>query len=227
MGFTDLYKEKLLAQKLRKKGYSYKEILRHMTVSKDTLSRWCRDIPLTLVQQKKLLEKKRLGQRKGSLIAAENKRRERLYRTKQLHNEAKRELGRLKDREKFIAGVALYAAEGDKTDGKGGFANSDPKLIKFMSEWLVKYAKISPARLRGAIWLHEGLDEMKAKKFWSSLTNIPLNQFHKTYIAKVKNDSKKIRKNLHEFGVFSIIFSDTEKHRKIMGWIYALFNVKI
>ena len=81
--------------------------------------------------------------------------------------------------------------------------------------------------MRGAIWLHEGLNEKNSKKFWSELVNLPPNQFHKTYIAKVKNNSKKIRKNIHQYGVFQIRFSDSAIHRKIMGWIYALFGDKI
>lgn len=71
-------------------------------------------------------------------------------------------------------------------------------------------------------------ERMLAKKLiWSDLTGIPLNQFHKTYIAKIKKNSKKIRKNIHEYGVVSIKFSGSDKHRRIMGWIYALVGGKI
>ena len=109
---------------------------------------------------------------------------------------------------------------------KGGFANADPKIIKFMIEWLTASAKIPLERIRGAIWLHEELNEDEAKQFWSQLTGLKLNQFHKTYIVKQKAD-KKIRKNLHKYGIFTIRFSDSATHRQIMGWIYALFNAKI
>ena len=140
---------------------------------------------------------------------------------------AKKDVGRIIIRDKFIAGVALYAAEGNKSDGKAGFSNADPKLIKFMTDWFMIFAKVPMKKMRWAIWLHEGLDEKEAKKFWSSLTEIPSNQFNKTYIAKVKDQSRKIRKNIHQFGVFAIRFSDSAIHRKIMGWIYAFFNDRI
>lgn len=227
MGFNGKIEEKILAQKLRERGFSYKEILQEVTVSKDTISRWCRDISLTESQKRRLVGKKKFGQKKGSLVAAENKRKKRKERVQKIFSEAKREIGKIKTREGFIAGVALYAAEGGKTDGQGGFANTDPALIKFMMGWFLKFAKVSINKIRGAIWLHEGLDEKKAKEYWSSITGIPINQFNKTYIAKNKLNSKKIRKNIHEFGVFSIRFSDSEKHRKIIGWISALFNAKI
>jgi len=91
------------------------------------------------------------------LIAAENKRKARIERTKRIRELAKKDVGKISKRDKFIAGVALYVAEGEKNDGKGGFANSDPILIKFMMEWFIKVVKVPLFRLRGAIWLHEGL----------------------------------------------------------------------
>lgn len=133
----------------------------------------------------------------------------------------------MNSRDKFIAGIALYAGEGNKTAGGVGFSNADPKLIKFMMEWFLEFTKIPMGKFRGAIWLHEGLNEAEAKQYWSELTGIPLTQFRKTYVAKIKIDSKKIRKNIHNHGVFAIRFSNSFVHRKIMGWIYALFDGKI
>ncbi len=227
MGYYGRLEDKLLAQKLRQKGYSYNEILKRIHVSKDTLSRWCKDIKLTVKQKRRLLQNKILGQRKGSLVAAENKRKSRLKRTNEIYKESIRQLGKLSKRDIFIAGIALYAAEGDKTDGHGGFSNADPKLIKFMMNWFRNYCKISNDKFRGAIWLHEDNSEVKAKKFWSDVTSIPMNQFYKTYIARNKKDSNKIRKKRHNYGIFAIKFSQTETHRKIMGWIFALLDGKI
>lgn len=227
MSYAGKIKEKQLAIKLRSQGLSYNEILKYISVSKDTLSRWCKDIQLTEEQKLRLITNKINGQKKGSLVAAENKRQARLNRINIIRKQSIMQIGSLSNRDKFITGIALYAAEGNKMDGKGGFANADPLLIKFMMDWLVEFAKIPLSRLRGAIWLHENLDEDNAKQYWSNLTGIPLQQFHKTYKSKIKGDSKKVRKNIHEYGIFTIRFSDSEIHRQIIGWIYALFNAKI
>lgn len=227
MGYTGKLEEKFLAQKLRHSGYSYSEILRKVHVSKDTLSRWCKDIQLSKKQKQKLINKKLYGQKKGSLIAADNKRRLRIKKTYEIFTKSRKEVGIFNTRDKFIAGIGLYAAEGDKTDRQVGFTNADPALIKFMMNWFRKYCRIPEDKFRGAIWIHEGLNEKRAKQFWSSTTSIPLTQFHKTYIAKNKPESKKIRKNIHAYGVFGINVSSSEIHRRIMGWIYALFNGKI
>lgn len=227
MGYFGKFEEKQRAIELRKKGFSYSEILKQVTVSKDTLSRWCKDVPLTKKQEARLLKNKVLGQRKGSLVAASNKRKARILRTRDIFLLAKTDLGRLNKRDRFITGISLYAGEGTKADRESAFANSDPKIIKFMMRWFEEFCKVPSSKFRGALWLHEGLDENIAKRFWSTLTGIPSQQFHKTYIAKNKGNSRKIRKNIHEYGVFAIKFSDSTKQRQIIGWISALLGGKI
>lgn len=227
MGYFGKLEDRHTAQKLRRQGLSYTEILQTIHVSKDTISRWCKDIPLSTPQKEKLLRNKQLGQKKGSLIAAENKRNKRIRTTEALFKKAKRDIATLTKRDKFLTGIALYVAEGDKTGNKIGFANSDPRLISFMMEWLLEFTKLPMDRFRGAIWLHEGLSEKKAKNFWSEVTGISIANFHKTYIARNKVNSKKIRKNIHQYGVFSIRCSDSTAHRQILGWISAVFSDKM
>lgn len=227
MGYFGKIEQKILAQTLRKKGLSYREILLQVSVSKDTLSRWCKDIQLSQEQKQRLLQNKQFGQKKGSLVAAENKRNKRLNTITEINRDAKKEIGDVTNRDKFMLGIALYSGEGYKMDGKIGFTNADPKVIVFMMDWFLIYGKIPLQKIHGAIWLHEDLNEQKAKDFWSNLTGIPQSQFHKTYIARNRLDSKKIRKNIHEYGIFSIRIADTQLHRKIMGWIYAVLDDKI
>ena len=227
MGYAGKFAEKLKAQKLRRQGLSYKEILKHILVSKDTISRWCKEIELTQAQKNRLINNKISGQRKGSLVAADNKRKRRQERTQKIFLNAKKEIGELTQRDRFINGIALYAAEGTKSDRQGGFANSDPKLVNFMMQWFREFCSVPETRMRGVLWLHEGLNEEKAKSFWSNLTGIPIGQFHKTYRAQNKKDSKKIRKNIHKYGVFAIRFTHAEIHRQIMGWISALYDAKM
>ncbi len=227
MGYSGKLEDKLRVQKLRSEGLSYKEILKIIPVSKDTISRWCRDIVLSEGQKKKLLQNKSFGQKKGSIVAAENKKKKRESETKLLYGIAKKEIGNLSKRDKFITGVVLYAGEGTKMDKHGGFTNADPKLIAFMARWFLEYARVPKEKLRGRIWLHENLSEQNAKTFWSKLSTIPIDQFTKTYVTKSKPNSRKKRKNIHEYGVFTISFSDATIHRKVMGWIYAMFDDKI
>ncbi|MBI3559023.1 hypothetical protein HY085_01390 [Candidatus Gottesmanbacteria bacterium] len=227
MGYFGKLEEKQTVQRLRRLGWSYGKIKIKVPVSKDSISRWCRNIRLSQKQKLKLLNNKKFGQKKGSMVAAENRHRERIERIKTIRLLAKKELGRLSKRDKFIAGIAFYAAEGDKADKAGGFANSDPAIIKFMKDWFLDFLKVPMEKLHGAIWIHDNLDAEKAKQFWSNLTGIPFDHFQKTYIAKNKKHSKKIRKNIHQYGVFSLEFYDLEKQRKVIGWTLALTKSRI
>jgi hypothetical protein len=227
MGYNGKIDEKVKAQQLRQKGYSYNEILEQVHVSKDTLSRWCKNIELTIAQKQRLIKLKVNGQKKGSIIAAENKKSERIKITEQIYQKAKNDINRLSERDFFITGVSLYAGEGDKTIGRAGFCNSDPKLIKFMMKWFLNYTKLPMSKFHGAIWLHEDLNESEAKKYWSDLTRIPISQFYKTYIAVNKSKSQIQRKNIHKYGIFAIRFCDNNNQRKILGWISAVFDDKI
>ena len=146
MGYFGKIEEKQKAQQLRKEGYSYNEILSEINVSKDTISRWCRSIELTQKQKERLVNNKIYGQKKGSIIAASNKRRIRHEKIKIINYQAKKEINFIKSRDKFIAGISLYAGEGSKTDGQIGFSNSNPTLIKFMMDWFLTFAKIFPLR---------------------------------------------------------------------------------
>ncbi len=222
MGYTGKLKEKNIAIELRKKGLSYSQIKKQVNVSKDTLSRWCRDIALSVEQTEELLKRKLKGSEKGRIIGAKKNHERRVAEINLLRAKGEKEVGKLTKRDRFLIGVALYAGEGTKGENQTVFSNSDPKLIKFMINWFREFTNISDEKIKGRLWIHENRNELKARKFWSELCDIPMENFHKSYIAENKVNSKKIRKNIHEYGVFGIAFSNTKIHRKLMGWIAGI-----
>lgn len=205
MGYSGKLKERLVAQDLRRNGCSYSEIQRTVNVSKDTLSRWCKDICLTDSQKRRLVKLKHDGQKIGSIVASDNKRVKRLEQIATIHTYSRNELGERSSRDLFVAGIALYAAEGDKLDGKGGFSNANHNIIKFMVDWFRRYAEVPEDRLCGALYIHSNQDIQKALLYWSNLTGIPLGQFHRTQVIANKENS--FRKTVYSHGVFSIRFS--------------------
>ncbi|OGM09112.1 hypothetical protein A2Z67_05895 [Candidatus Woesebacteria bacterium RBG_13_36_22] len=222
MGYFGKIEEKQRAIKLRNRGLSYSEIQETVKVSKDTLSRWCRDVLLSLEQIERLQKRKLQGAERGRVIGAKRQQERRLKEIKFFIDKGKKDIGNLNKRDRFLVGISLYAAEGGKRDSSIEFSNSDPKIIKFIIKWFREFCNIPEEKFRGAIWIHDNLDPDNAKIFWSKMTNIPENQFHKTYIAKNKKDSNKIRKNIHKFGVFSIRVSSTKAQRMILGWIAGI-----
>ena len=142
--------------------------------------------------------------------------------TKKLLKEGIKEIGILSKRDKFIAGVAMYFAEGAKGDKNVSFTNTDPKAIKFIVGWLRNFCNVPKMKFRASLYLHDNLNEKKAKQFWSKLTKIPLGQFRKSYI--VRNNPNRLRKVRHIYGVLKITVSNANLHRKIMGWISGVFK---
>ena len=135
MGYAGKLEEKELALKLRRKGLSYSEIQKKVFVSKDTLSRWCRDVILTPEQLGGLRKKRLKGAERGRIIGAKKQQRDRIRRTKKLLEQGEKEVGLLSKRDRFISGIALYLGDGLKGDKGIGFSNSNPKTISFMMKW--------------------------------------------------------------------------------------------
>ncbi|PIU50996.1 hypothetical protein COS91_06755 [Candidatus Desantisbacteria bacterium CG07_land_8_20_14_0_80_39_15] len=213
-------KEKYLARNLRKQGFSYKEIIQKVEVSKSTVSQWCRDIELSEKEIQRLCKKRKAGGLKGSIKGAKIQQRLRIENTNFLMREGIKEIGKLNRRENLIAGAMLFASEGTKRDGSVDFANSDPRIISFMMKWLIEVCNVPKEKIKAKLYIHENLDEYGAREFWSNLINLPLYQFNKSYIAK--NNVDRIRKNIHPYGVLTLRVYDSKLHRKIMGWIQGI-----
>lgn len=220
MGYRGKVALQLKARELRQKGYSVKQIEKELGVSRSSVSIWCRDVKLSEAQLKKLYTSKLKGGLKGSYIASQNKQNRRKSEIKKLRREGIKQIGVVGDRDLFIAGIALYAAEGEKRDGTVGLSNSDHRIIKLFLRWIRSYCDISEERLRASLYLHDNLNEEAAKEYWSKATKIPKEQFCKTYFVKNKEDN--FRKTKHEFGVFRVRISDVNLHRRIMGLIDGL-----
>lgn len=131
------------------------------------------------------------------------------------------------DREVFVAGVGLYLGDGAKGDRAVDFSNSDPEIINFMMDWFRKFCRVKEDRFRGAVWIHSNQDVELAENFWVDLTGIPKSQFHKTYVARLKKGSNKVRKNRHKHGIFKIKICDVDLQRKIRGWMAGILQAKI
>ena len=222
MSYAGKLELKLKARKLRNSGLSIKDIEKKLKVSRSSVSLWVRDVVLTQKQINKLYANKITGSLRGSYIASRNN----IKRTKELIKksieEGEEEVGNLSSRDKFIAGVAMYFAEGTKSSSNVSFSNSDPRSISFMADWFRRICKVPEEKFRCYLYIHDDLDERRAKKYWSDLINIPLEQFRKSYI--VKNNTKRLRKVKHIYGILRLTVSDANLSRKIAGWIVALLK---
>ena len=209
--------EKAKAISLRRQGLSYNEILREVPVAKSTLSVWLKDIGLGRAHKQRLTEKRKAAQRKAQQACRDI----RITRETEIIKTAQQEVGKISKREFWLIGSALYWAEGSKqkpklVSQKVSFNNSDPKMILLFDKWVKKFCGRDKDGLIYSIYIHTTGDVERAKKFWSTLLNTPIE---KVYFKK--GNSKTNRKNTEElyYGLLRIeVRRSTDLNRKIKGW---------
>lgn len=202
------------ARKLRRLGWTYREIMEKVPVHRTTLSQWCKDIELTPEQITF-----RGGRYANRLKGAKANQYKREKEIQKILAEARKEIHSLTDYDFKIAGTMLYWAEGSKAHGLS-ISNSDPKLIDFTMRWFREICEVPKEKFKAALYLHTGLDGDKTKRYWSRLTGIPLNQFGKTIF---KEEGTASRKYSQYKGTIKIqIFDEDLKHR-ILSWIEGIY----
>ena len=219
-------KQKIKAVQLREGGESIKEIAKIVSVSKSTVSLWCRDIVLTPNQIKilhhRMVSKSYVGRMKGARAQYDA----RLKRIEDEKEKGIKEIAKLSDRDLLVAAVALYWGEGSKKSRQLSINNSDPEMIRFMMAAFRRIWKISEDRFAfhvGINEVHRGRDE-ELKRYWSKVVGISKRQFRKTIFIKAKN--KKFYKNfLNHYGTLTIrVRKPMNIYYPVMGLIKGLIE---
>lgn len=218
--------EKATARLMRIEGKSIKEIAKELRVSPGTVSIWCTDIVLTSDQSAALAKRMidpQYGQRAIYLQKIKEETKKKIHR---LRLEGMAEIGRLTHRELFIAGIALYWAEGFKKDKQIGFANLDPHMINFFIRWLTECLHIRKRNIKLRIVINDAyVDKTEdLQAYWSQITAVPLSNFQKPTIQKVT--WKKEYENKDDYkGILRIrVAKSLPQLRKIFGYIDCLHS---
>jgi hypothetical protein len=212
-GYRGKVAEQERARELRALGWTYQEICTELAVSRASVSLWVRDVEVPpdvwaarVRANRSLAGRLRRGDQPGRREVAIER-----YGAKGAEL-----VGAMSERDLFIAGIALYAGEGSKTDGSVKVTNSDPRMIDLFLRWFRRFFEVDESRLRMYLYLHLGLDLEAAVAYWSELTQIPVTQFRKPYRA-VPNPS--IRRAKHPLGCPTVVYSHSTTHRVVMGMV--------
>jgi len=210
-------KEKAL--KLRQKGYSIKEISKVVDISKSTASLWVKTVKLNKKAVTILKDKQLAGYYKATIYFQNRRHREEnqnLLEAKQIIDNVNKDINHCK-----IYCALLYWCEGGKSDKDGiRFINSDPILIKTFLTLFRKSFIIDEKKFRALMHLHNYHDERLQKNFWSKISEIPQNQFHKTFFKN--NSGKNLKKDYP--GCLAVSYNDRALARKIRT-IYKSFSI--
>ncbi|MFD7611091.1 hypothetical protein [Streptomyces sp. NPDC059828] len=182
------------ARELRLQGMTYDQIQVELGCSKSSISLWVRDLPKP--EPRYTDEEQRALMQAGlaRVRAAQDDARQETKRA------ARAAIGRLSDRELFIAGVTLYWAEGSKDKAYRRtevlqFINSDPNVITLYLRWL-ELLGVTRDRMHFRVSIHESSDAGEAERFWSDLAGVAVSDFKKASLKR--HNPRTIRKNTAE-----------------------------
>lgn len=165
----------------RKEGKSYSQIKKELKISKSTLSRWLRKIPLTAIQIENL--QNRNQERIEKFIQTMRLKREK--RLNQYYVKEKVKLLPLSSNELYLSGIFLYWGEGNKTSRSSiSLSNSDPEVLKFTIFWMIRSLNIKKENIKIYLHLYNDMNVKNEINYWSNQLNINLNNFSKPYIKK-------------------------------------------
>lgn len=210
---------------LRASGLSLNQIKNETNVPITTIRTWIADIHLSEEQLSILKNRTQSALQQGRMRAQTVWKEQRAKKEHMLILEGQEDIGVLTKRDLFIAGIALYWAEGfkNKHERRLGFCNSDPYMIRFYIQWLEKILHVNKKDIIARLTLNI-LYRDKARQienYWSEITGVPSDQFTKTFY---QNTQWKKQYNTAEYkGVLRIHLRDSLEHLwKMKGWIEGL-----
>ncbi len=209
------------ARALRRKGHSYAEISQVLGVSKSSISLWCRDVPIAAHHVRRLRKMALAGAIKGRKKWADMRRVTKKEFLERVALETKKDIGLLTKRDRFIAGLMLYAGEGDRSQERIGMSNTNPQIMRFMLDWWQEFLNLDRPVFYAHLYLHVGRSEKRAKEFWAKALRVEKDQI--TYVYRPVSRSSH-KKNVHEFGVCSVRTYNKALHRRLMGWVRAVLD---
>ncbi len=111
------------------------------------------------------------------------------------------------EKQLHIAGLMLYWAEGSKANKSVvDFVNSNAEMVCLFLHMLKTIYQINTARLRVLIYCYSNHDTDNLISHWSTLLNIPINQFTQPYVRHNFDPNKSHKM---PYGLVHIRYSDT------------------
>lgn len=214
--------QKLEAIHLRKTGKSIRSIAKTLSAPPSTISLWCKSIELTQEQKKILEANAKNPYFAGRGIYLNKLKKQTKSKIKKLEKLGIKKVGKLTKRELFLAGVALYWAEGFKKDTQAGLASLDLNMIKFYVKWLKDCFGYKESdlifRVTANISHKDRIDDIQ--KYWSDKLKVPLDQFRKPFFQNVT--WKKTYENPNEY--FGVLRVKVRKSKDFLRTVYGFIE---
>ncbi len=212
---------KIAAQALRRRGVSLYDISDSFGISKSTASLWTSDVELSELGKERI-KTKAIRDRYKSVEVSKSRRIKRIEVAEKRADELVREIERTSTLDLIVLSM-IYQCEGVKSDQHVRFTNSDPSMIRTFLAVLRNSFKIDEKRLRVNLQLHDYHDKNEIMNFWSGVTGVPLDQFHRPYM---KASEHIYRKDGYK-GCVHIHYDDAHIARILLSFAKKLYKLYI
>lgn len=205
--------ERHKARELRKQGYPITEIARELNVTKDTVTRWCRDITLTPEQEEALQAS---NPRWNAVQRGAKTNRGKALQQRRDYQLAGREAAK-NGSKLHKMGTMLYWAEGSKHKNHLYFPNTDPNMLLLFLRFLREELAVPDDLIKIRIHCHtqDEVEIERIKKYWLNLFNLPDSAMTKVMYKKGTNS----RKARYDYGICGLSVSRTEVVQHLFGAI--------
>lgn len=207
-----------------KRQWGYGAIAKELGVAKSTLSRWLENLPLS---EERILELRRqawtVGEAKRerfrqTMRAKRKAKEERIYRA-QL-----RKFAKVSEQAAFVAGLMLYAAEGEKKSTSDiSFTNTDPALVRFFSEWSMRFLKFPKEKFRIQLHLYTTMDIRAEESYWLGQLGFSREQLWQSQVRPLRPKSFSYR-DASRHGTCKLYAGSVPKKAQLMLSIRAFFD---
>ncbi|MBI2033160.1 MAG: hypothetical protein HYT10_01710 [Candidatus Levybacteria bacterium] len=210
---------------LRLGGLSLSQIQNKTNIPRTTIRDWLSATEMSFEHQEVIRIRVLEGLQRGRIEAQKIQRERRKELEKQMLIRGMEEIDKMNKRDFFIAGIALYWAEGfkNKHEHRLGFCNSDPLMIQFYINWLEKCLGVKKDSLVARLTLNKSYERKtrEIEAYWSEITGIPLTQFTKPFYQNSIWKKQFDTDNYH--GVLRIHVKDSLNFLlKMRGWIEGI-----
>ena len=211
------------AIKLRTEGFTYAYIAEKTGLAKSTLSYHLANLPYS--PNKETIKLASLAQ----LRSANTKHTQKQSRLADARRGAVKDFGRLSKRDIFIAGIALYAGEGSKTQNLVRLVNADSRVICFFITWL-NLLGVNNNHIMLRVHAYPDTNQIEAESYWLQKTGLEKTQLQPMCIDRRATKDRK-RSGVHPYGTAHVTVKangntefGTALSRKIAAYMQLLLG---
>lgn len=210
-----------LARGLRERGYSVREIAARLSVSRSSVSRWVREVPLSAEQQQTL--NLRNPAITGHCAGAQTNKKQGEERRKSWRQEGRKQ-AKAKD-PLHMAGCMLYWGEGDKSRNTMGISNSDPQLLRLFLTFLKTCMGVDESAITMRLHVHTDLVSVEeSEAFWLRSLGLSHNNLRKAIVNHTSKASKARRSGSLKYGTCRLVVNHTPIVQRIYGALQEYAN---